>query len=189
MEKSNIIISIIIVICIAAGVAAYGITNSENPVFSNLNSVDSGSGDSGDGVGNNTTHNSTNVDSRGSGNGASGAGSGSSVSSGTGSGHSSSSTGTGGSGSGHSSSSNSGSHSGGSNSRGNSHSGGDSSSTQIPSSQAKSIASQYIEQAGWYAGTPSLSGTSWYVPIYDQNGTNVDSIEINAKTGAVIGRG
>ena len=47
MDKSNIIISIIIVICIAAGVAAYGITNSENPIFSNLNSLDSGSGDSG----------------------------------------------------------------------------------------------------------------------------------------------
>lgn len=43
MDKSNIIISIIIVICIAAGVAAYGITNSENPIFSNLNSLDSGS--------------------------------------------------------------------------------------------------------------------------------------------------
>ncbi len=56
MDKSNIIISIIIVICIAAGVAAYGITNSENPIFSNLNSLDSGSGDSGNGIGNNTTH-------------------------------------------------------------------------------------------------------------------------------------
>ena len=47
MDKSNIIISIIIVICIAAGVAAYGITNSENPIFSNLNSLDSGSAASG----------------------------------------------------------------------------------------------------------------------------------------------
>ena len=56
MDKSNIIISIIIVICIAAGVAAYGITNSENPIFSNLNSLDSGSGDSGNGIGNNSTH-------------------------------------------------------------------------------------------------------------------------------------
>lgn len=187
MEKSNIIISIIIVICIAAGVAAYGITNSENPVFSNLDSVDSGSGDSGDGVGNNTTHQSTNVDSQGSGNGASGSGSGSSASSG--SGHSSSSSSGSGSGSGHSSSSSSGSGSSGSSSGGNSHSGGGSSSTQISASQAKSIANQHIEQSGWYAGTPSLSGTSWYVPIYDQNGTNVDSIEINARTGAVIGRG
>ena len=85
MDKSNIIISIIIVICIAAGVAAYGITNSENPIFSNLNSLDSGSGDSGNGIGNNTTHHdSPSTSSHGS--GGTGAGSGSGVSSGSGSG-------------------------------------------------------------------------------------------------------
>ena len=39
MEKSNIIISIIIVLCIAAAVAAYGITNSNNPIFSDLSSM------------------------------------------------------------------------------------------------------------------------------------------------------
>ncbi len=185
LEKSNIIISIIIVICIAAGVAAYGITNSENPVFSNLGSVDSGSGDSGDGVGNNTTHTSTNVDSQGSGSSGSGSGSGSSVSSGSGHSSSGSNSGGSGSGSGHSSS---GSNSG-SSSSGGSSSGGGSSSTQISASQAKSIANQHIEQAGCYAGTPTLSGNSWYVPIYNQNGETVDSIEINARTGAVIGRG
>ena len=80
MDKSNIIISIIIVICIAAGVAAYGITNSENPIFSNLNSLDSGSGDSGNGIGNNTTHHdSPSTSSHGSGvSSSSGSGSGSS---------------------------------------------------------------------------------------------------------------
>ena len=173
MEKSNIIISIIIVICIAAGVAAYGITNSENPIFSNLNSVDSGSGDSGNGIGNNTTLNdSPSTDSSGTGNGGTGSGSGSSSSSGSGSGSSS--------GSGSGSGSGGGSSSGG---------GGHSQTTKITQAQAKSIASSVIEQPGWYAGTPKLSGSSWFVPVYNQNNTLVASIEINAYTGKVIGEG
>ena len=175
MDKSNIIISIIIVICIAAGVAAYGITNSEIPVFSNLNSVDSGSGDSGNGIGNNTTHHdSQSTNSHGSGNG--GTGSGSGVSSGSGSGSSSSSGSGSGSGSG----------------RGHHPTPSPTPSTpKITSGEAKSIANQNIEAVGWYAGTPTLSAdkTVWYVPIFDQNGATVDSIEINANTGAVIGRG
>ena len=177
MDKSNIIISIIIVICIAAGVAAYGITNSENPVFSNLNSVDSGSGDSGNGIGNNTTHHdSQSTNSHGSGNGGTGTGSGSGVSSGAGSGSSSSSGSGSGSGSG----------------RGHHPTPSPTPSTpKITSGEAKSIANQNIEAVGWYAGTPTLSAdkTVWYVPIFDQNGATVDSIEINANTGAVIGRG
>lgn len=177
MDKSNIIISIIIVICIAAGVAAYGITNSENPVFSNLNSVDSGSGDSGNGIGNNTTHHdSQSTNSHGSGNGRTGTGSGSGVSSGSGSGSSSSSGSGSGSGSG----------------RGHHPTPSPTPSTpKITSGEAKSIANQNIEAVGWYAGTPTLSAdkTVWYVPIFDQNGATVDSIEINANTGAVIGRG
>lgn len=177
MDKSNIIISIIIVICIAAGVAAYGITNSENPVFSNLNSVDSGSGDSGNGIGNNTTHHdSQSTNSHGSGNGGTGTGSGSGVSSGSGSGSSSSSGSGTGSGSG----------------RGHHPTPSPTPSTpKITSGEAKSIANQNIEAVGWYAGTPTLSAdkTVWYVPIFDQNGATVDSIEINANTGAVIGRG
>ena len=177
MDKSNIIISIIIVICIAAGVAAYGITNSENPVFSNLNSVDSGSGDSGNGIGNNTTHHdSPSTNSHGSGNGGTGTGSGSGVSSGSGSGSSSSSGSGSGSGSG----------------RGHHPTPSPTPSTpKITSGEAKSIATQKIEAVGWYAGTPTLSAdkTVWYVPIFDQSGATVDSIEINANTGAVIGRG
>ena len=179
MDKSNIIISIIIVICIAAGVAAYGITNSENPVFSNLNSVDSGSGDSGNGIGNNTTHHdSQSTNSHGSGNGGTGTGSGSGVSSGSGSGSSSSSS--------------SGSGSGSGSGRGHHPTPSPTPSTpKITSGEAKSIANQNIEAVGWYAGTPTLSAdkTVWYVPIFDQNGATVDSIEINANTGAVIGRG
>ncbi len=174
MDKSNIIISIIIVICIAAGVAAYGITNSENPIFSNLNSLDSGSGDSGNGIGNNTTH------------------------------HDSPSTSSHGSGV----SSSSDQYQArvpdmqiGSSSISRSGSGGGShhtpytphhpSSPKITSEQAKEIANQHIEQSGWYAGTPTLSAdrTVWYVPIYDQSGNTVDSMEINANTGVLIGKG
>ncbi|WP_400258750.1 PepSY domain-containing protein [Methanobrevibacter smithii] len=158
MDKSNIIISIIIVICIAAGVAAYGITNSENPIFSNLNSLDSGSGDSGNGIGNNTTH------------------------------HDSPSTSS--HGSGVSSSSGSGSGSGGG-SHHTPYTPHHPSSPKITSEQAKEIANQHIEQSGWYAGTPTLSAdrTVWYVPIYDQSGNTVDSMEINANTGVLIGKG
>ena len=161
MDKSNIIISIIIVICIAAGVAAYGITNSENPIFSNLNSLDSGSGDSGNGIGNNTTHHdSPSTSSQGSGvSSSSGSGSGSSSGSGSGSG--------------------SGSVSGG----GNPHT----PTTKITQSEARDIANQHIEQSGWYAGTPVLSAdrTLWYVPIYDQSGNTVDSMAVNANTAEV----
>ncbi|WP_405304363.1 endoglucanase [Methanobrevibacter sp.] len=54
MDKENIIISIIIVLCIAAAVAAYGITNSNNPIFSDLSSM-AGGDSSGHGLGNNST--------------------------------------------------------------------------------------------------------------------------------------
>ena len=51
------IISIIIVLCVAAAVAAYGLINGNDATFSNLAGVDSG-GDSGSGTGhgNNTTN-------------------------------------------------------------------------------------------------------------------------------------
>ena len=58
MDKANIIISIIVVLCIAAAVTAYGITNSDNPIFSDLSSM--GANDNtGNGLGNNTTLNNT----------------------------------------------------------------------------------------------------------------------------------
>ena len=50
MDKANIIISIIIVLCIAAAVTAYGLTNSNNPIFSDLSSMGSND-DTGDGLG------------------------------------------------------------------------------------------------------------------------------------------
>jgi hypothetical protein len=64
VEKSNIIISIIIVICIAAGVTAYGLTSEDNGVFKNLQGI--GADNGGSGVGN-STNVSTNTDNSGSG--------------------------------------------------------------------------------------------------------------------------
>ena len=55
MDKANIIISIIIVLCVAAAVAAYGITNSDNPIFSDLSSMSANDNNNpGSGVGNST---------------------------------------------------------------------------------------------------------------------------------------
>ena len=70
MDKSNLIISIIVVLCIAAAVAAYGLTNSDNPIFSDLSSMGS-NGDNWQGLGNNSTptKNPTSNDGSGSGNG------------------------------------------------------------------------------------------------------------------------
>lgn len=63
MEKSNIIISIIIVICIAAGVSAYGLTSDEN-IFNTLQGL--GSAQQGNGIGNNSTNNTVITNSSGS---------------------------------------------------------------------------------------------------------------------------
>ena len=82
MDKETLVISTIIVLCVLAAVAAYGITNSDNPVFSNLTNM--GKNNAGHGAGNNTTalngtgHNNS---SSGNGTGTDGAGSGSSTSS------------------------------------------------------------------------------------------------------------
>ena len=90
MDKANIIISIIIVLCIATAVAAYGIINNPNAVFSDLASMDSGSGSGGsNGIGNNTSHTSSPT--------SSGSGSSSGSSSGSGSSGSGSGSGSGGS--------------------------------------------------------------------------------------------
>lgn len=156
MEKANIIISIIIVLCIAAGVAAYGLSNPDNNLFSDLASIsDDGTSGSGSGIGNNTT-NPSNTHGAGVGSG-SGSGSGSGVSGGSGSGS-------------------------GSGSGGGSSSGG--STIKISQSQAKAIAQSHILQEGWYAGTPVYRTGFWYVPVYDTDGNTVDSIAVNARTGA-----
>ena len=93
MDKENLIISIIIVLCVAAAVAAYGIIN-QGPLMSDFTSMTSGgSGSGGNNIGNNTNQTGTDGGS-GSGSGSSGSGSGS------GSGGSGGGSGGGGSGSG-----------------------------------------------------------------------------------------
>ena len=154
MDKANIIISIIIVLCIAAAVAAYGITNSDNPIFSDLSSMNAND-DTGNGLGNNTTM-----------------GNGSSVA--TTSGSNSVSSG---------SSSGSGSSSSGSSSGSGSSSSDSSSNTQLSYSDAKSIASGAIAEEGCYAGSGYYSGGYWYFTVYDADGNAVDGIAVNDATG------
>lgn len=172
MNNSNIIISVIIVLCIAAGVTAYSLTNNDSDnVFSDLQGFtpdtdDGGLGD--DGINQNTADMN--------GNSNSGANVGTNVNSGSG-------TGTGSGSSGYSGNGNGG------NSGSGGHSGGGGGSTYISASAAKSIASGCIAEAGCYVGTPSLSGSTYYCPVFDKSGNKVDVIAVNAKTGAVIGRG
>ena len=164
MDKSNLIISIIVVLCIAAAVAAYGIINNQDAVFSDLASMNSGSGNGGNGIGNNTTQNGTSTSSDGSGSGGSSSG-GDGAGSGSGAGSSS-----GGSGSG------SGSGSG----------GGSSSGPNYSSSQIRSIANSHIGESGCYAGTPSYSGGYLYVTIYNSTDNSaVDGVVINDRIGFV----
>ena len=59
MDNSNIIISIIIVLCIAAGVTAYGISEGDNAVFNDLTGFSPDSSDSGsNGIGDIASNNS-----------------------------------------------------------------------------------------------------------------------------------
>jgi len=171
LDKSNIIISIIIVLCVAAAVAAYGITNSDNPIFSGLSSIPSDS-NVGDGIGNTTPGNNSNspISADTSGGSSAGSSSGSGTGSGSGSG---SGSGTGG-----------GSGSGGAGSG----SGGGSSRTHLSHSEAKNIASNAVQEAGCYVGNGKYSDGYWYFTVYDQSGNNVDTISVNDKTGAT-GRG
>ncbi len=179
MDKANIIISIIIVLCIAAAVTAYGITNSDNPIFSDLSSMGANDNTE-DGIGNNTTLNN------GSSSVATTTGSSSSVGSGSGSGSSSSGSSSGGSSSGSSSSGTS-SSSGSSSSSSGSGSGsssGSSSNTQLSYSSAKAIASDAILEEGCYAGSGYYSGGYWYFTVYDADGNAVDGIAVNDATGS-----
>lgn len=159
MDNSNIIISIIIVLCIAAGVTAYSLTNDDN-VFTDLEGITPESSDDGglgdNGVGNTTEDMGTNVETSGSGSG---------TGSGTGSG--------------------SGSGSGG----GKVHPKPTPTPTYISKSKAISIASSCVQQPGCSVKTATLSGSSYYCYVYDADGNQVDCIVIDAKSGAVIGRG
>ncbi|MBQ6512200.1 endoglucanase [Methanobrevibacter sp.] len=154
MDKENIIISIIIVLCIAAAVAAYGLTNSNNPIFSDLSSM-AGGDSSGHGLGNNSTAKT---------------GSGSSVATTTTS-SGGSGTGSGGSGSG---SGGSGSGSGG---------GGSGSNTRLSYSEATSIANSAIQVEGAYAVYQGFSDGMWIFRIYDSEGNVVDGIGVVDATG------
>ena len=175
MDKANIIISIIIVLCIAAAVAAYGITNSNSPIFSDLSSMSASN--TGDGLGNNTTKLNTSSSSVATTNGgaSSGSGGGSGSSSSGGYGADSSPSYNGPSSSDSSSSSSSSSDSGSSSS----------SSTHLSYSSAQSIANGAVGEPGCYAGNVYYSGGYWYATIFDQNGNAVDSIMINDASGSV----
>ncbi|WP_298525536.1 endoglucanase [uncultured Methanobrevibacter sp.] len=173
MDKANIIISIIIVLCIAAAVAAYGITNSDSPIFSDLSSMSANS-NAGNGLGNNTTHgNGTGHSVATTNGGASGSGAGDTSSGGAGAGTSE------GSGSGYGG----GSDYGGSSSS--SSDSGSSSGTHLSYSTAQSIANSAVGEPGCYAGSVYYSGGYWYATIYDQDGNAVDSIGIDDATGSV----
>ncbi|KZX10824.1 hypothetical protein [Methanobrevibacter filiformis] len=154
MKNLNIIISIIIVLAIAAAVTAYGITNPDNNIFSSLDgyspdsssdSLDTGSADNG--VGTNDTQSSNDgsgsegVTTTGSGNGASGSGS---------------------SGNGTSASTHDG----------------------MSISEAKNIVNGKEKEHGFHAGTPSWDKAShlWFVPVLDENGTKVDTMSVDPKT-------
>ncbi|MCQ2964072.1 MAG: PepSY domain-containing protein [archaeon] len=149
LDNSNIIISIIIVLCIAAGVTAYSLTNDDN-VFTDLEGITPDSGDDGglgdNGVGNTTGDIGTSVESSGSGSGSGG---------------------------------------------GNVHPKPNPKPTPnyISKSKAMGIASSCVEQPGCSVKTASLSGGSYYCYVYDADGNQVDCIVIDAKTGAVLGRG
>ena len=130
MDKANIIISIIIVLCIAAAVAAYGITNTDNPIFSDLSSIGANDNNNGNGIGNTTVGNQPNSVATTGGSSGTGSGSGSGSSSG-----------------GSSSSSSGSSSNGGSNSNG-----GGSSSTQLTYSQAQAIAANSVLEEGCKIG-------------------------------------
>ncbi|MBX7077125.1 MAG: endoglucanase [Methanobacteriaceae archaeon] len=200
MEHANIIISVIIVLCIAAGVTAYGLTNPDN-AFSDLagftpsaNSLAS----AGNGLGNNTTQatDTNNAGSSSSGSASSGSNGVNSGTSNAGSGSSSGSSGSGsGSSSGISGGSNSGSSSGSSGS--NSHSGSGvisnhntthKTTSNITSDKAIEIASQYVEEQGCYVSSAVWKNNEWYCYIHNANGKTVDVIVLDGN-GTEIGEG
>ena len=169
MDNSNIIISVIIVLCIAAGVTAYGISEGDDAVFSDLTGFSPASTGSGDnGIGNATTNGSD-------GTGVSTASTG--VASNGGSGSSSGGS-SGGSGSGSGSGSSGGSSTGNGGSSNNRNQNPTPTTNEITADQAKSIASGYIEVEGAYVGNVERSASGYICRIYDANGNLVDGILI-----------
>ena len=185
VDNSNIIISVIIVLCIAAGVTAYGISEGDNAVFTDLSGFSPDSLNSGnDGIGNASIDNSNN-------------GSGSLISapansggsSGSGSGSSGSSSGSGSGSSGSSSSSGSGS-SGSSSSSGSGSSGGGSQTTDIgydaSLQKAQSLAGDAAFVSSSDAGTYRIFYFKKAMPESDQSNYTTDTfaISIDKATGA-----
>ena len=184
MDNSNIIISIIIVLCIAAGVTAYGISEGDNAVFNDLtgftlDSSSSGSNGIGDLVGNDSNQ-----------------GTGSDVSTGTtqapsNGGSSNSGSSNGGSGTGSSSGTGTGTNTGSSSNGGGSGNGGTSNQTQttnkISSQEAQNIASTYIGEPGAYVSSVKDDGTMYICYISNSTGSVVDAIGISY-TGENIGK-
>ena len=198
MEHSNIIISVIVVLCIAAGVTAYGLTNPDN-VFSDLAGFtpstdtiapvsDSGSENgipSSDNSGTNDNSNSNNQNT----NDASQSNSGSHQSNNgnvkTTTQNNGKNTGTN-SGNGN----NNGNTNSNSGSNGNGHGGSNQTVivTNITEKDAIDIADQHVEEEGAYAAKAVWENSTWYVYIHDAKGETVDSIMLDWN-GTVIGRG
>lgn len=179
MDNSNIIISIIIVLCIAAGVTAYGISEGDNAVFNDLtgfspdsssddsNGIDLSTDDATDGTGSDTS---------------SGSSSSSSSSSGSSSGSSGGTHSNGGSNSGSSGGSGSGGNGGGNSSS-------NSTSNKISPGEAKTIATGFIGEEGAYVSSVKDDTASGMYICYisNANGTVVDAIGISY-TGENLGK-
>ena len=179
MDNSNIIISVIIVLCIAAGVTAYGISEGDNAVFTDLSGFSPDSSNSGnDGIGNASMNNSND-------------GSGSLISAPTNSGGSTGSGGSGGGsgsgGSGGGSGSGSGGSGGGSGSGG---SGGSSQTTDIgydaSLKKAQSLAGGAAFVSSTDAGTYRIFYFKKSMPVTNQSNYTTDTfaISIDKATGA-----
>ncbi|MBQ3473684.1 MAG: endoglucanase [Methanobrevibacter sp.] len=167
MDNSNIIISVIIVLCIAAGVTAYGISEGDNAVFNDLTGFTPDSSSSGDNVisdlFNDGSADGTGDASNNGGSSSSGSSSGSSGGTNSNGGGNSGSNSNGGSGSG-----------------GNSGGSGSSSQTKITPAQAKSIVNNnFIGEAGAYVSNVKDDGTQYICYISNANGTVVDAIAIS----------
>ncbi|MDD2643561.1 MAG: endoglucanase [Methanobacteriaceae archaeon] len=204
MDHANIIISVIVVLCIAAGVTAYGLTNPDN-AFSDLAgftpSADS-LASAGNGLGNNTTQATDSNSAGSSSNGQPSSNSGSNVansgsgSNGGSSGTSSSGSSNGGSSSGssnggHSTSTNGNSGSGTTSGSGSSGSGSDSGSgttSHINSTKAIEIANEHVEEEGCSVSAAVWKDNDWYCYVHDKDGNTVDCIIIDGN-GNVIGEG
>ena len=168
MDNSSIIISVVIVLCIAAGVTAYGISEGDNAVFNDLTGFSPDSSNSGDNV-------IENIFGDGSGDGT-----GSDASNGGSSGSSGSSGGTNSNGGGNSGNSNGGS-------GGNSGNSNGTGQSKITPGQAKTIATSFIGEEGAYVSNVKDDGTQYICYISNANGTVVDAIGISY-TGENLGK-